>query len=201
MLRSYKRSTIQYRHRAVNFLFLSRKMRRPSDNGTEPAQLSPPTLVQYDETEWTTSGTSKVTGTITWQTGDVIIIIGATEDQAVTFTPTATGLTFSADSPLTAGSTCWANSWRVTAGSGGSSVVTLTRAGSSGQYGASVWVWRGSGGVGIRATDSTAAKSVLLARGGHNSCVVAGAFDFELCGHDKLCLRARFRLERRAGGY
>src|SRR3989344_1712455 len=58
--------------------------------------LTAPTLVDYQQSSWSTRAASpEVTASITWQTGDFIVVFGATETQGVTFaTPTATGLTF-----------------------------------------------------------------------------------------------------------
>jgi hypothetical protein len=58
--------------------------------------LTPPTLVDYNESSFTDTGLNdETTGSISWQTGDIVIVLGATADNAITLgTPTATGLTF-----------------------------------------------------------------------------------------------------------
>ena len=147
--------------------------------GAPPADpVGPPTLIQYEETSWSTSSNPKSTGTISWQTGDVIAVIGGTEAPGIVITTvTATGLTFAAGTPQAVASSCWANSWTAVAGSNGSSTVDIDKTG-AGQYGAAVWVYRGSTGIGARGANSTTAKIVSVTRTGTSSAVVEGMFDF-----------------------
>lgn len=137
-----------------------------------------PTLVSYTETTWSGTGT-KSTAAVTWLAGDLVVVAAVNESANGTIAaPTATGLTFTAGGAVgTAGSDCQANSWSVTAGAGGSQVVTSTGSGAF-NWGMGVWVWRGSGGIGTRATSITAAKTVSLVRSGANSCVVFASGDF-----------------------
>jgi len=159
------------------WLLIQLILRDQTWHDTGPTSYVAPTLVQYAETDWTTTGT-KATPSISWQLGDVIVIIGGTESQSTTLTPTATGLTFTPHAALTAGSSCWANSWQATATAPGSSVVTDTPAG-TGQHGIAVWVWRNCDGVGNRAAATATAKTLSLTRGRANAAVVEGLFDFD----------------------
>src|SRR5260221_560055 len=72
---------------------------------------------------------------------------------------------------------CWADSWSATPAAGGSQAVTSTGAGAD-DWGLAVWVWRGSGGIGNRATSTTSAKTVSLIRSGASPCVVFASGDF-----------------------
>lgn len=158
-------------------LIAAQQQQRPETTVT-PSTTGPPTLVIYEETSWSTTTNPKDSGTISWLTGDVIVVIGGTEAQSVTITSvTATGLTFTPGSALAVAGTCWANTWTATAGSSGSSVVTIDKSG-AGQYGAAIWVYRGSTGFGARAVDSTSTKTLSLTRTGSSSVVVEGLFDF-----------------------
>ena len=145
-----------------------------------------PTLIQYAETSWSTTGTTKSTGTVTWQSGDILVVVIGTADQANTAVnlPTATGLTFAAitGAACTAASDCWANAWSATAGSGGSSAVASpTMSSSSIPWGMAVWVWRGSNGIGNVGSSAAVANNNLtqsLIRSGTNSTVCGGLFDW-----------------------
>jgi hypothetical protein len=139
-----------------------------------------PTLIQYAESSWTTTTASKATTTsITWLTGDVIVVVGGTGDQGNVITSvTATGLTFTPGTPLTAASSCWANTWTVTASSGGTSAVTANISVTGVPYGIAVWVYRGSDGIGGRGADTSTGKTVSLGRVDDHSAVVCGIFDW-----------------------
>lgn len=89
-----------------------------------------PTLTSETSSTWSDNvNTDEVTGTLTWNSGDRILVIGMTEDQGFTLAvPTATGLTFSAlGTAITVSSSCWLHAWTATAGSSGSGAVTVAR--------------------------------------------------------------------------
>lgn len=89
--------------------------------------MTAPTLTSQVGSTWTDFTTPpEVTGTLTWNAGDRILVIGFTEDQQYTLaTPTATGLTFTdLGTSLTTASSCWAHAWQATAGSSGSGTVS-----------------------------------------------------------------------------
>lgn len=115
--------------------------------------MAAPTLLDYAESNWADAvSTSEVTDDLNWNAaGDVIVALGATEDNAVTLgTPTATGLTFAAMSgtPTNTGSSCKAYAWSATGAGDSNSVVTATTDGTSSGRGISAWAWSGSGGLG-----------------------------------------------------
>ena len=133
-----------------------------------------PVLVAYQESTWTDSFSgAETTPSITWQAADVIVVVGATEDSSRTLaTPTAPGLTFSLVN--SAGGTSNVNSylWSSVAGSNGSGAVSSVKSSAS-AAGISVFVYRGSTGIGNNAkiTGSTA-KTISLTRSSDSSAVV-----------------------------
>lgn len=116
--------------------------------------LTPPTLADYNESSFSDTGTNdETTGVVSWQASDIVIVLGATADNTVTLgTPTATGLSFNLVDSTSGGSTARTYLWSATAGSSGSSAVASDgTSGSSGDTnGISVFVYRGSDGLGIR---------------------------------------------------
>ncbi len=147
-----------------------------------------PTLVSQSGSTWNDLSTAdEVTGSITWSAGDLILVVGWTEDQTVTLnTPTATGLTFSAlGSPITTGSSCWVHTWTATAGSGGSGAVTGPRLAGTGSAnrGIHALVYSGHSGTGARAAPAaSSAQTVSLTRTGANSAVVCVSADWSATG-------------------
>src|SRR5260221_8748397 len=139
--------------------------------------MAAPALISYTETTWSGTGT-KSTAAVTWQSGDLVVVLAVNElGTTAVAAPTAAGLAFAAGAAAGADSShCWADSWSATPGAGGSQAVTSTGAGAD-DWGLAVWVWRGSGGIGNRAT-STSAQTVSLIRSGANSCVVFASGDF-----------------------
>ena len=141
---------------------------------TVQAAILAPTLISYQESNWITrTGNKEVTGTISWQTGDVVVVVGGTEDIAFTLnTPTATGLTFSLVSSTAGNNNTGTYLWSAIAGSNGTSAVTSTVGGGNGARGISAFVYRGSSGLGNNAkiTGSTA-KTISLNRNQDNSAV------------------------------
>lgn len=110
------------------------------------------------------SGTAPKGPTISWSTGDIIVVVGIIADGGGNLaTPTATGLTFSASTGATtdsAGGDTSVHFWTATAAASGSSVaVSVSRSGSTEQYGVWAWVITGSpSGLGNTAKGSTAAN-------------------------------------------
>jgi hypothetical protein len=138
--------------------------------------VTAPALIAYAETTWTGSG-AKSTGSITWQAGDLIVVLATNSNASQTIAaPTATGLTFTDGGAVgTSGVTDLGDSWSAVAAAGGTQAVSSTCATF---WGMAVWVWRGSAGIGNRATSITSAKTVSLVRSGGNSCVVLVSSDF-----------------------
>ena len=143
-----------------------------------PDGATAPTLADYDQSDWTVRAPgSEVTGSVTWQTGDILVVVGSTENSTFLLgTPTATGLTFSLiTSAGTTGLDAPAYIWSATAGSNGSGAITVPLTGetNSGARGASVFVYRGSDGLGNTGTiTGSTAKVISLTRGSANSGVV-----------------------------
>lgn len=147
--------------------------------------MAAPTLGSYQQSDWTDVTTAgEVTPSITWSAGDVILVIGMTEDNAVTLgTPTATGLTFSALSgfPTNSASHTKLYAWSATAGSGGSGAVTATAAdGASHSRGIAAFVYAGSDGIGTIAVNASSGSttSISLNKSGANSAVVSVLSDW-----------------------
>jgi hypothetical protein len=113
---------------------------------------TPPTLIAFDQTaSWQATTTPQNIGSsLTWVTGDVIVVVGVSEDTGITLsTPTATGLTFNPIGSANAvGNSTGMHRWVAIAASGGSGIVSIARGASSGRFGAGVWQYRGSDGIG-----------------------------------------------------
>jgi hypothetical protein len=141
--------------------------------------MAAPTLADYRESDWTDLSTSgpvenEVSASATWLAGDVIVVLGATEDNGRTLaTPTATGLTFSLITSTNTGSNCKAYLWTATAGSNGSGAITSVLSNALTAAGISVFVFRGCSGVGTPQTIiGSAAKTISVTRAQANSLVV-----------------------------
>lgn len=141
---------------------------------------TPPTLISYTETaSWQTAGSpSKATASVSWQTGDVIVVLAASEANDALGLPTATGLTFVSQKSNVVASTCGTQLAAAVAASTSSGVITVTNASTTNAWGFGVWVWRGSAGIGNSAEIHTAAASVTLTPTGADGGMVYGSFDF-----------------------
>jgi hypothetical protein len=149
--------------------------------------VAAPTLTSNTGSTWNDlSTTSEVTGTLTWNSGDQVLVIGVTEDQGQTFaTPTATGLTFTAlGSAINVASTCWIHAWQATAGSSGSSAVTATLVGTSNAgRGIHAFAWGGcTGFVRTNLGTQTATQVVSVTRTQANSAMVFWSGDWSASG-------------------
>ena len=146
-------------------------------NDTAPVR-TPPQLVDYQETTWAGNG-AKSTPSISWQAGDRIVVLGiASSEFGDLPDPTATGLTFAADTPINQTGSCWVNTWTATAGANGSGAINSAGETGSGAWGMGVWVWRGSDGFGERAIGVGTTKTIPLSRRQNGSAVIAGLGDF-----------------------
>lgn len=142
------------------------------------ARNTPPTLISYTEIAYTTATTTSiVSASISWQTGDVIVVEALCESATALGTPTATGLTFTSQKSNSAASSCASQCATAVAASASSSAVTITRAGTP-HAGAGIWVWRGSDGVGASVEGHTTAKTVSLVLTDTHSAVCWGVGDF-----------------------
>lgn len=133
-----------------------------------------PTLTSQVSSTWTdTLNGAETTGSLSWNSGDRILVMGVTEDAASTLAlPTATGLTFAAlGSALAAGSNCWVHCWEATAGSTSSSVVTANN-GEANSAMRGIWVSAWGSCTGFLRTNGTqgvTTQTVSVTRTGANS--------------------------------
>lgn len=150
--------------------------------------MAAPTLTSSAGSDYTdNAAVSEVTGTLTWNSGDRILVVAMTEDQSFTLnTPTATGLTFSAlGSAVTPSNSCWLHAWSATAGSSGSSAVTATRAGGTGVAMRGIYAFAYGGCTGFARTNKAgvdATETVSVTRTQANSAMVAWAGDWSASG-------------------
>lgn len=150
----------------------------------QAALATAPTLIGTSGNNWTSRpGTTQTTGSLSWQTGDLIVILGLTEDNQYSIsTPTATGLTFSAVSgfPTTTAGTCKGYAWQATAASNGSGTISAT-VDNLRMCNIQAFVYRGSSGIGTTyaiASSGDTTTTANLARSLSNSAVVWGGADW-----------------------
>ena len=147
-----------------------------------------PTLTSQTGSTWDdTVNTSEVTGTLSWNSSDRILVMGFTEDQTTTLSlPTATGLTFAPlGTEITTSNSCWAHAWEATAGSSGSSAVTATIATGAGtaMRGIHALAWGGctgfvrTNGAGVNST-----QTVSVTRTQANSAMAFASADWSASG-------------------
>lgn len=148
--------------------------------------MAAPTLTSQTGSTWTDISATDTTGTLTWNTGDLILVIGVTEDQSATFnTPTATGLTFSAlGTAITASSSCWVHAWSATAASSGSGTVSATaNLGGSAARGIHAFAYGGcTGFVRTNLGTQSSTQTVSVTRTQANSAMVFWSADWSASG-------------------
>jgi hypothetical protein len=143
-----------------------------------------PTLTSSASSDWTDNAAiDEVTGTLTWGTGDQVLVIGFTEDQAFTLaTPTATGLTFAPlGSALVPANSCWLHAWSATAASPSSGAVTAARSGTTTVAMRGIYAFAYGGCTGFARTNKagvTSTQTVSVTRTQANSFVVAWSGDW-----------------------
>jgi hypothetical protein len=137
---------------------------------------TPPTLTDYQESNWTDVTVNDVTPTVTWSAGSLVVVTGVSENgNAALSTPTATGLSFSLITSVNAGDVgdAYAIAWSATPGSGGSGAITSVGTGGSAARGIAAYVYSGSQGIGNTNTmDAQNAKTISLTRNNSNSAVI-----------------------------
>lgn len=114
--------------------------------------MAAPTLLDYATSTWTdSSATTETTDDLDWNaSGDVIVVLGATEDNGLAMaTPTGTGITLAALSglPTNTANSAKVYGWNATASGNGNTVLTSTN-GASGARGIAAWAFSGSAGLG-----------------------------------------------------
>lgn len=154
--------------------------------------MAEPTFVEYDESTFSDSGaTDETSGSIAWQTGDIVLVFGGVsnnEANGTLATPTATGLTFGLLSSINTGNDnndARVYLWSATAGGDGSSTVgSVTGSLGSGlKSGIAVMVYRGSDGLGTPVTlDGSTAKTISVTTTQANSHVALMMVDWANVG-------------------
>lgn len=144
------------------------------------AYAAAPTLVSYTETVFNTTTSPKTSASISWNAGDLIVVIGGSEGSLGSLaTPTGTGLSFTDSRKNTAASTCGTIVSTATPASSGSSTISMTESGGQ-DFGFGVWVFRDSAGFGGSAEQHTTSKTVSYTAAGTNSAIVWASFDFSV---------------------
>lgn len=150
--------------------------------------MAAPTLTSSTSSDYTdNAAVSEVTGTLTWNSGDRILVVAMTEDQSFTLaTPTATGLTFTAlGSAVTPSNSCWLHAWEATAAGSGSSAVTATRSGGTGVAMRGIYAFAYGGSTGFVRTNKAgvnATETVSVTRTLANSAIVFWSADWSASG-------------------
>lgn len=148
--------------------------------------MAAPTLTSQTGSTWTDISASETTGTLTWGSGDWVLVIAVTEDQSATLnTPTATGLTFSAlGTAITASSSCWVHAFQATAASPGSGAVSAT-AGIGGSAARGIHAFAYGGCTGFVRTNlgtQSSTQTVSVTRTQANSAMVFWSADWSASG-------------------
>jgi hypothetical protein len=139
-----------------------------------------PSLISYTEVAYNGTGASRASASISWLANDVIAVLSGSESATggPPGVPTATGLTFTSQKSNNAASSCSSRASAAVAAGSGSSAVTVTLGDITQHWGFSVWVYRGSDGIGNSSEEHTTAKTVSQTNTAANSAVVWAGFDF-----------------------
>lgn len=153
-----------------------------------------PTLIDAQSSDYSDTGNTETTASVSWEAGDLVLVFGSTENnnndcslQDCYFlnTPTATGLTFSLITsvnltPVAGGDDVPHYLWSATAGSSGSGAISATRSDAfTGHRGITAFIYRGSDGIGNTNTlDGSTAKVISLTRSKANSAVAVDLGDW-----------------------
>lgn len=155
--------------------------------------MAAPTIVSYAESDVTSTTTWQnitrtpsaitTTASVSWSAGDFIVILCGAENASTGLlfqTPTATGLTFTKTAVGTTGAHCGAMYATATAGSGGSSQISIIHDANVNNFcGYAIWVFSGHGGIGntVAVSDFSSTKVRSLTATLH-STVVWAVFDW-----------------------
>lgn len=137
---------------------------------------TPPTLVANNGLAALATSPRSFTS-ITWLTGDIIIVAQVDEGNSTENFPTAptvSGLTFANLITHAASGNCALAVWTATAASGGSGAISASGPSTSTRHwNAWLWQWRGSSGLGNTATQFTSTETVALTpAGGADSAII-----------------------------
>lgn len=133
-----------------------------------------PTLSTPAKTDFNTTTATKATsiggtgaGSLSWNAGDLIVVLGTTTDQTVTLnTPTGPASLDPFQSiagPITTTSSCWVRAWATFANASGSGTISATRAGAVDVWGIIAWRIDGTTTDGIGAVNAPAASTSQVA--------------------------------------
>jgi hypothetical protein len=145
---------------------------------------TPPTIGSFVQTATVTGTGSPVTSpSVSWNNGDLVIVIAGSETNATFGNPTTTGtgLTFTTRQSNNTASTCGAILATAVASATSSGTISSTDSNTSLHRMMSVWVFSGAStrGLGNTAKGNTAALTVSVTpAGGADSSFVWGVFDF-----------------------
>lgn len=159
---------------------------------TLAAPAGPPTFVSSTSTVFNTTATPKTTASIAVQNGDVLVASGMCE---IAFTTVAVVLSIStasgstsawslqADTPFADINHAYLRTWTATATATGNITVSFAQtAGGSKNFGGTVAVFRGSGGIGNKNTAnnnvSSGAPTISVTTSGDNSALVYASSDW-----------------------
>jgi len=135
-----------------------------------------PQLISYTETSWNTTAISKSVA-ISWNAGDVIVVIAGCQGSTTLDGPTATGLNFIVQQSNSAAFTCSSMCAAAVADNAGSDVVNMTNLSATLHWGFGVFVWRNSQGIGNSAEQHTTSLTVPFAPFTADGAIVWGVFD------------------------
>lgn len=133
-----------------------------------------PTLSTPAKTDFNTTTATKATsiggtgsGSLSWNAGDLIVVLGTTTDQTITLnTPTGPASLDPFQSiagPITTTNSCWARAWATFANASGSGTISATRAGAVDVWGIIAWRIDGTTTDGIGAINAPAASTSQVA--------------------------------------
>lgn len=147
---------------------------------------TPPTVTASSNSTLTGAAASEVTGSVSWNSGDLVVVTGITDDQADTLgvpTTSGSGLSFTqkVTTAGTNGADCKAYVWSAIASATSSGTISSTASGSIHAM-MNALVYSGSAGLGasnsgVNLAGGTA-PSVSLTRANDNSAVIVAICDF-----------------------
>ena len=143
---------------------------------------TPPTFVaEYEASSWLNNTTPK-TVTPTTVVGDVLVVVGNTEDEAVTLTtPTGNSLTYTLQQSVTVTDFTATYLWTAPDNTGGTGwTLSVSRAGSALEFGFTVARFSGSDGVGAssKTNVTSGAPSLDITTQQDNSAIVVISGDW-----------------------
>lgn len=149
--------------------------------------MAAPTLTSQATSTWTDlSSGNEVTASLSWGTGDRVLVVGYTEDAGLTLTtPTATGLTFTAiGSAQATANSCWVHCWEATAASPSSGAITSSPSPASTQdRGIQAYAFGGcTGFVRTNGAAPSSTQTVSVTRTQANSLLVVLSADWSAAG-------------------